>query len=69
MDFTARLKKKHILDLIAFLRTTHKTGRMGEDDLSEDSDKGKNDYREHCLFLGLMPNEDGSILVMNEAEK
>jgi hypothetical protein len=56
MDNTARLKKKHILDLIAFMKTSLKSGRTGNMD-EENVDK-RSEYFDHTLFLGLMPDED-----------
>lgn len=63
MDHTARLKKKHILDLIAYLKTAKKVARPVEDDDGADNEGGMNDYLEHCLFLGLMPEEDGPAFI------
>jgi hypothetical protein len=63
MDYTARLKKKHILDLIAYLKTAQKTSRGGATELDEhephqDNLLKRTEYLEHTLFLGLMPDED-----------
>lgn len=65
MDHTARLKKKHILDLIAFLKSNNKGHHLAKDEESSESPgklmaAGKmGNYLEHTLFLGLMPQEDG----------
>ena len=77
MDFQARLKKKHILDLIAYLRQAHKKNvNLGDESESEDERLdilAKSDYFEHSLFLGLMPDEDSgpydNHLVLTETEK
>jgi len=77
MDYKARLKKKHILDLIAYLKQAHKKSvHLGDESESEDERQdinGKTDYFEHSLFLGLMPEEDPgpyeNHLIMNETEK
>lgn len=65
MDFPARLKKKHILDLIAFMKSAKKPHRDEEDSL--DIEGGRKDYSEHCLFVGLMPEED-QIPMITEAD-
>lgn len=62
MDYTARLKKKHILDLIAYLKSAHKghnlhIGEESSDDESVDQ-LAKSEYFDHSLFIGLMPDED-----------
>jgi hypothetical protein len=56
MDYTARLKKKHILDLIAYMKTAQKSSRAGS--LIEDEETKRAEYLDHTLFLGLMPEED-----------
>ena len=56
MDNTARLKKKHILDLIAYMKTAQKSSHTGS--LIEDEESKRVDYLDHTLFLGLMLNED-----------
>jgi hypothetical protein len=77
MDYSSRLKKKHILDLIAYLKSAHKANvNLGDESESDDERLdllGKNEYFDHSLFLGLMPEEDAgpfeNHLVMTEAEK
>ncbi len=78
MDHTARLKKKHILDLIAYLKQAHKKNvNLGDESESEDERQekmlGKADYFEHSLFLGLMPEEDPgpyqNPLILTETEQ
>jgi dynein heavy chain len=72
MDYTARLKKKHILDLIAYMKTApNKISRsMLDDDMSGGTrdEKRNAEYLEHSLFLGVMPEEDGQALEIKEAE-
>lgn len=56
MDYIARLKKKHILDLIAYMKTAQKSSHAGS--LIEDEESKRVEYLDHTLFLGLMQDED-----------
>ena len=64
MDNTARLKKKHLLEIITLMKTQIVTSRHlsdKEDKLTGDTpsiQKSYNEYLEHCLFIGVMPEED-----------
>jgi len=58
MDFTARLQKKHLTDLIAYLKTTKQGNKaIVDEDLAAD-ELGLQEYLEHCLFVGALPLED-----------
>lgn len=68
MDYTARLKKKHILDLIAYLKSAQKghSLHIGGDSSSEDEsaeELAKSEYFDHSLFIGSMPDEETAPLV------
>ncbi len=60
MDFNARLKKKHILDLIAHLKSAQKgQKKLSQEEESEDEVIEESEYFDHSLFIGLMPDETG----------
>ena len=64
MDNISRLKRKHILDLVAYLKTAQKVQRAAVDEDQDEcadplNDLALSDYMENCLFIGLMPEEDG----------
>ena len=50
-QYSARLKKKHLMDIIAYLKTTSKKLKKGEEDDETD------DFIDNCLFHGLMQDE------------
>ena len=52
MDYSARLKKKHILDLIAYLKTAKKQSRPVDEEENCDPDDRMREYLEHCIFVG-----------------
>ena len=53
MEYQARLKKRHLMDLIAFLKTSK--AQIKIEDENGDGANGGQDYTEHCLFHGYMP--------------
>lgn len=57
MDFNARLKKRHLLDLIAYIKTTKKPIKPSDEEINE-AEQAHKDYLESCLFIGVMPEED-----------
>lgn len=57
MDFQARLKKKHLIDLIAYMRTSKKPIKPSDEEINE-AEQAQKDYLDNCLFIGVMPEED-----------
>jgi hypothetical protein len=59
MDYSARLKKRHLMDLIAYQKTSR-----GGLKLDDEFGKNKNEFLDHCLFHGQMLRElqDNSIV-------
>lgn len=51
MDFGSRLKKKHLMDIIQYLKTSKHILKAEDDESTEN-------FFENCLFIGLMPDED-----------
>ena len=78
MDNEARLKKKHIVDLVDFMKTSKRcvtVKRNGEDEVTESRQLLKdvktmadNQYLEHSLFLGVMSEEDLPVLTASDAQ-
>lgn len=59
MDYSQRLKKRHLTDLIAYLKTAkHPIKAMDEDQARTEA--GLREFLENCLFHGAMPLEDAS---------
>jgi len=67
MDFSARLKKKHLIDLIAYIKTSKKPLKPADEEINEPEQASK-DYWENCLFIGVMPEEDNPKAVKNTLE-
>lgn len=57
MDYSARLKKRHLMDLITYMKTS-KHGVKPADEEDNESEQAQKDFIESCLFIGLMPEED-----------
>lgn len=57
MDHSARLKKKHLMDLIAYMKTSKHTIKPADEEENE-KELAEKDYLESCLFLGVMQEED-----------
>lgn len=57
MDYSARLKKRHLTDLIAYLKTA-KNPTKPRDEEHASTEEGFKEYLDHCLYLGAMPLED-----------
>jgi hypothetical protein len=55
MEFQARLKRKHLMDLISYMKTANNAGKVGGED--ETLEIANLNYLEECLFVGLMPLE------------
>jgi len=56
MDHSARLKKRHLTDLIAYLRSAkHPVKPLDEEHAK--TEEGFKEYLEHCLYRGAMPLE------------
>jgi hypothetical protein len=58
MDFTARLQKRHLTDLIAYLKTAKAGPKAVVDEDLAAHELGLQEYLEHCLFVGAMPLEE-----------
>ena len=56
MDFNQRIKKKHLIDLINYIKNTKMSLRAAEDD--DKDDKTDQEYLEQSLFHGNMFNEE-----------
>ena len=56
MDFGARLNRKHLQDLIAYMKVSQicLTPKPSEED-NLDSEEAMAEYMQHCIFKGLMP--------------
>ena len=67
MDFSARLKKRHILDLIAYMKTSKKPIKPSDEEQNE-SEQAQKDYEENCLFIGVMTEEDNPRALANTLE-
>lgn len=57
MDYSARLKKRHLTDLIAYMKTA-KHPIKARDEEQAKTDEGFKEYLDHCLYLGAMPLEE-----------
>ena len=56
MEYQARLKKRHLMDLIAYIKTSMcqiKLDDVGGDNM--ESVQSAQDFLDHCLFHGYMP--------------
>lgn len=65
MDFSSRLKRKHLNDIITYMK--HNTlPKYDEDELDEN-------FNDNCLFIGLMPEEESENIritqLFNKEEK
>jgi dynein heavy chain len=57
MDYSQRLQRRHLTDLIAYLKTAkHSIKPLDEDQARTEA--GQREYLGHCLFHGSMPLED-----------
>jgi hypothetical protein len=57
MDFSARLKKRHLMDLIAYMKTS-KAHIKPSDEEANESELAEKDFLDSCLFIGVMPEEE-----------
>jgi len=56
MDYSQRLKKRHLTDLIAYLKTAkHPIKALDEEHAK--TEEGEREYYEHCIFVGAMSQE------------
>jgi hypothetical protein len=53
MEYSLRLKRKNLLDLIAYIKLSKMSSRVEEDE----EEKTDQEYLEQSLFHGLMSNE------------
>ena len=67
MDFSARLKRRHLSELIAYLKTSKKPLKPADEELNEPEQASK-DFWESCLFIGVMPEEVNPRAVKNTLE-
>lgn len=58
MDYSARLKKKNLMDLITYMKTSM-IGVKPTDEENNESELASKDFIQSCLFIGVMPEEDG----------
>ena len=56
MDYSARLKNRHLVDLIAYMKTSKKSIKPTDEEMN-DGEQAEKDYVESCLFIGVMPDE------------
>lgn len=58
MDYSQRLRRHHLLDLIEYMKvTTAVSTRTPEEDAAM-TDEALQEYLQHCIYVGLMPLED-----------
>lgn len=57
MEYQARLKKRHLMDLIAYIKTSR--CQIKVDDENENAGLHAHDYKDHCLFHGFMLQQEG----------
>ena len=57
MDFSARLKKRHLIDLIAYMKTSKHTIKPADEEENE-KELAEKDFLESCLFIGVMQDEE-----------
>ena len=67
MDFQARLKKKHLIDLIAYMRTSKKPIKPSDEEINE-AEQAAKDYMDNCLFIGVMPEEENPRIAKGQAD-
>ena len=60
MEYQARLKKRHLMDLIAYIKTSMCQIKLDDENDTNLGKQNAQDYLDHCIFIGLMPEEDPS---------
>ena len=55
MEYSARLKKSHLMDLIAYLKTSKCQIKIDDENDANLGMQNAQDFLDHCLFHGLMP--------------
>lgn len=60
MEFQQRLTKRHLMDLIAYMKTS-----KGSVKVDDEFSKGNNEFLDHCLFHGLMLKEEQDTSMVN----
>ena len=55
MEYQARLKKRHLMDLIAYLKTSNAQIKLDDENDQGLGASNAAEFKDHCLFLGLMP--------------
>ena len=58
MEYQARLKKRHLMDLIAYIKTSMCQIKLDDDNDTNLGMQNAQDYQEHCLFHGLMHEQE-----------
>lgn len=60
MEYEARLKKRHLMDLIAYIKTSKCQIKVDDEN---DASLGihAQDFMDHCLFHGLMPEQESPV--------
>ena len=58
MDYSQRLKKRHLTDLVAYLKTAKHSIKAVEEDAAATPEQAAREFKQHCLFHGSMPLED-----------
>jgi len=59
MDFNARLKRRHLHDLVAYMKTSKAGVKAKEEE--DNKEEAEKDFKESCLFLGVMKEEDAPL--------
>ena len=55
MEFQSRLKRKHLMDLVSYLKTASNAAKAGGED--ETLEVANLNFLEDSLFMGVMPFE------------
>ena len=58
MEYQARLKKRHLMDLIAYLKTSKCQIKVDDEADAGSGLQNAQDFLDHCLFHGLMQEEE-----------
>lgn len=56
MDFSQRLQKRHLTDLIAYMKTC-KNQIQALEEKNPNEELGMKEFMQSCLFIGAMPKE------------
>ena len=61
MEYQARLKKRHLMDLIAYIKTSMCQIKLDDENDANLGMQNAQDFLDHCLFKGVMPNEEDPV--------